>query len=390
MTAPTMHFAPTPEQAALRNRVRRFAQQHLGADVARLDRERLFDRDGWKACADFGVLGWPIPAEYGGAGLDPLTTIMAFEALGQGCADNGLVFAVNNHLFACAVYLLDHGTPEQCKRWLPALCDGSLIGAHALTEEETGSDMLSLRTTAVRDGERYVLNGTKMFISNAPVADLFIVFARTSETAAPQQALSAFIVPADTPGLTVREIPKAGLRGTPMGEVTFTDCAVPAGHLLGSEGGGYAAFTRTMEWERGFMVASQVGLLARLVDRCVRHASTRRQFGRPIGDFQAVSHTIADMRVRLELSQLLLYKVGWLRTQGRLALNEVTMLKLYVSESLKASALETMQLHGARGYTEDLGVEREVRDVLAGTIYGGTSQIQRSIISGLLGLSGPA
>ncbi|MFJ4978452.1 acyl-CoA dehydrogenase family protein [Streptomyces coeruleorubidus] len=382
-----MDFAPTPEQQALREKVVRFARDDLGAQAAEHDRNATFDENGWKACADFGVLGWPIKKEYGGGGLDPLTAIMAYEALGEGCVDNGLVFAINNHLFACAVYIADHGTEEQRRRWLPALCDGSLVGAHALSEPETGSDMLSLTTTAVRDGDGYVLNGTKKFISNGPRADLFIVFARTGgDDVAPQRALSAFVVPADTPGLTARDIPKAGLRGTLMGEITFDGCVLGEDQRLGAEGAGYQLFTSTMEWERGFMFASQVGVMSRLTDRCATYAARRRQFGRPIGSFQSVSHRIADMRVRLELARLMLYKVGWLRSQGRLAMQEASMLKLYVSEGLKTTALDAMQIHGARGYTEELGIEREVRDVLAGTIYGGTSDIQRSIIAGLMGL----
>ncbi|MFJ7902763.1 acyl-CoA dehydrogenase family protein [Streptomyces sp. NPDC096198] len=382
-----MDFAPTPQQQALREKVVRFARDNLGARAAEHDRNATFDENGWKTCADFGVLGWPVKKEYGGGGLDPLTAIMAYEALGEGCVDNGLVFAINNHLFACAVYIADHGTEEQRRRWLPALCDGSLVGAHALSEPETGSDMLSLATTAVRDGDGYVLNGTKKFISNGPRADLFIVFARTGGAdAAPQRALSAFVVPAATAGLTARDIPKAGLRGTPMGEITFDGCVVGEDQRLGAEGAGYQLFTSTMEWERGFMFASQVGVLSRLTDRCAAYAADRRQFGRPIGSFQSVSHKIADMRVRLELARLMLYKVGWLRTQGRLAMQEASMLKLYVSEGLKATALDAMQIHGARGYTEEFGIEREVRDVLAGTIYGGTSDIQRSIIAGLMGL----
>jgi alkylation response protein AidB-like acyl-CoA dehydrogenase len=381
-----MDFAPTPDQQALCDSVLRFGKEKLGARAADHDRNATFDEEGWKACADFGALGWPLPKEYGGGGLDPLTAVMAYEALGYACADNGLMFAINNHLFACAVYIADHGTEEQRRRWLPGLCDGSLVGAHALSEPEAGSDMLSLRTTAVRDADRYVLNGTKKFISNGPRADLFIVFARTSDSGAPQQGLSAFLVPARTPGLSVRDIPKAGLRGTLMGEITFDACVLGPDQLLGSEGAGYRLFTATMEWERGFMFASQVGVLSRLLDRCVEYAAGRRQFGKAIGSFQSVSNKIADMRVRLELARLMLYKVGWLRAQGRFAMHEASMLKLYVSESLKATALDAMQIHGARGYTEELGIEREVRDVLAGTIYGGTSDIQRSIIAGLLGL----
>jgi len=380
-----MDFAPTAEQRALRSEVIGFGGT-LGANAAEHDRLGVFDEAGWRACADFGVLGWPIPQAYGGSGLDPLSVAMAFEALGYSCVDNGLVFAINNHVFACAVYIADHGTEEQRTTWLPRLCDGSMIGAHALTEPDNGSDMLAVRTTAKRVGDDYVLNGTKTFISNAPVAGLFIVFARTSDDDVPQRRLTAFVVPADTPGLSVRPIAKAGLRGTPMGEVTFDNCVVPIERRLGAEGAGYRLFTSTMEWERGFMFASQVGVLGRLGERCVEYAGRRTQFGRRIGSYQAVSGRIADMRVRLELAQLLLYKVAWLRSQGRLALHEASMLKVYVSESLKATALDAMQLHGARGYTEELGIEREVRDALAGTIYAGTSEIQRSVIAGLLGL----
>ena len=380
-----MDFALTAEQRALRTEVTRLGRT-LGRNAAEHDRLGTFDEAGWKACADFGVLGWPIAKQYGGAGLDPLTVAVAFEALGYGCVDNGLVFAINNHVFACAVYVADHGTEEQRKRWLPRLCDGSLVGAHALTEPETGSDMLAVRTTATRVGSDYILNGTKTFISNAPCAGLFIVFARTSDEGVPQRRLTAFIVPADTPGLSTKPIAKAGLRGTPMGEVTFDNCVVPGERRLGAEGAGYQLFTSTMEWERGFMFASQVGVLDRLCERSVEYAGSRQQFGRPIAANQAVSNKIADMRVRLELAQLLLYKVAWLRSQERIALHEASMLKLYVSEGLKATALDAMQLHGARGYTEELGIEREVRDALAGTIYGGTSEIQRSIIAGLLGL----
>jgi alkylation response protein AidB-like acyl-CoA dehydrogenase len=384
-----MDFSLTADQAALRARVISFAREHLGAKAAEHDRDETFDADGWQACAEFGVLGWPVPPEYGGSGHDPLTTIVACEALGYGCVDNGLVFAIENHMWACVIYLLRHGSPEQKARFLPHLADGSMIGAHALTEPDTGSDVLALRTTARRWGETYLLSGTKCFISNAPCADLFVVFARTAEDGPAQRALSAFLVPRDTPGLTMRRtISKAGLRATPMGEVEFDDCPVPAANLLGGEGAGYQIFTSTIEWERGFMAASQVGRLGRLLDRGVEYASQRRQFDRPIGAFQAVSHRLADMRVRLELARLMLHKFGWLKQQGRMALLESAMLKLFVSESLLESALSAVRVHGARGYVADLPVERELRDAVGCAVYGGTSDIQRNVVAGLTGVVG--
>lgn len=384
-----MDFSLAAEQAALRARVIRFARERLGAKAAEHDRDETFDVDGWQACAEFGVLGWPVPHEYGGSGYDPLTTIIACEALGYGCVDNGLVFAIENHMWACVIYLLRHGSPEQQARFLPGLTDGSVIGAHALTEPDTGSDVLALRATARRAGDVFLLSGTKCFISNAPCAGLFVVFARTAPDGPAQRALSAFLVPRDVPGLSVRRtISKAGLRGTPMGEIEFDDCPVPAANLLGGEGTGYQIFTSTIEWERGFMAASQIGRLGRLLDASVDYAGERRQFDRPIGAFQAVSHRLADMRVRLELARLMLHKFGWLKQQGRMALLESAMLKLFVSESLLESALSAVRVHGARGYVADLPVERELRDAVGCAVYGGTSDIQRNVIAGLTGVVG--
>jgi alkylation response protein AidB-like acyl-CoA dehydrogenase len=312
--------------------------------------------------------------------------VVALEALGYGCRDNGLVFAINNHLWACAIYLLNHGSPEQQERYLPGMCSGSLIGAHAMTEAGAGSDVLAIETTAARTGDEYVLNGVKTFVSNAPIADVFVVFARTGE-GAPQESISAFVVSADTPGLRkTRTLEKSGLESTPMGEVAFEDCTVPAESRLGREGAGFALFTSTIEWERGFMFASNVGAMQRLLEASVRHARERRQFGRSLGTFQAVSHAIADMRVRLELARLLVYKVGWLKSQGRLALLESAMAKLVVSESLVETARAAMQIHGARGYVTEYGIERELRDAVATTIYGGTSEIQRNIVAELSGV----
>jgi alkylation response protein AidB-like acyl-CoA dehydrogenase len=382
----TMDFSLTGEQITLRNRVIAFARDQIGGKAAEHDRDETFDDDGWRALADFGVLGWPIPAEYGGSGFDPLTTIIACEALGYGCADNGLVFVVENQFWACVIHILRHGSPEQKAKFLPGLGDGTLIGAQALTEPGAGSDVLSLTTTAEKQGDTYVINGTKCFISNGPIADLYVVFARTGEG---QNGLSTFLVPRDTPGLEmVRAISKAGLRGTPMGEIRFDGCVVPADTMLGKEGAGYRIFTSSIEWERGFMAATQIGRMQRILDTCVAYVSQRHQFGKPIGSFQAVSHRIADMRVNLELAKLLLYKIGWLKQQGRVAVLEAAILKLFTSESLLDSALSAVRVHGARGYVADLPIERELRDALGSSIYGGTSDIQRNVIAGLSGVVG--
>ncbi|WP_330343214.1 acyl-CoA dehydrogenase family protein [Streptomyces sp. NBC_00557] len=385
-----MDFELTEEQRRLRKEIVAFAREELGRDADARDREGSFPWADWRRCADFGVLGWPVPEEYGGSGLDPLTTIVALEALGYGCRDNGLVFAVNNHLWACVIHLLLHGTPEQKRRFLPQLASGALIGAHALSEPEAGSDILSMTTTARREGDGYRLHGGKCFVSNGPVADVFVTLARTGDGGArAQDQLSAFLVTSDMPGVVkTREQSKMGLRSTPMGGVEFDGTPVPASHLLGREGGGYQVFTSAIEWERSFMFAAHVGAMERLLETSVRHANSRRQFGRSIGAYQAVSHRIADMRIRLELSRMLLYRVGWLKREGRLALPEATMAKIVISEGLVQTAMEAAEVHGARGYLADDGIERELRDALGGPVYAGTNAVQRGILAELTGVRG--
>jgi hypothetical protein len=385
----TVDFDLTPEQRALRVETIAFARE-LGKDVAEADRQARFPTEDWDRCAGFGVLGWPVPAEYGGRGLDPVSTMIALEALGYGCRDNGLVFAVNNHLWGCAIYLLLHGTPAQKARFLRPMCEGRLIGAHALSEPEAGSDVLSLRTVARRDGDRYVLRGTKWFVSNGPAAGIFVVLARTGgDGARGQDALTAFLVTADLPGVdTTTEFTKMGLRSTPMGAVELNDVPVPVENRLGREGAGYAIFTSSIEWERSFMFAGQVGAMERLLETSIAHATSRRQFGRAIGGFQAVAHQIADMKIRLELARLILYRVAWMKREGRLAILDATIAKIFVSESLVQTAMAAMEVHGARGYLADAGLERELRDALGGPIYAGTSAVQRGILAELLGLQG--
>ncbi|MEU9924066.1 acyl-CoA dehydrogenase family protein [Streptomyces griseoluteus] len=384
-----MDFELTEEQRRLRKEIVEFAREELGRDAAAHDSSAGFPWEDWRRCADFGVLGWPVPEEYGGRGLDPLTTMVALEALGYGCRDNGLVFAVNNHLWACVIHLLLHGTEEQKNRFLPELSAGTLIGAHALSEPEAGSDMLSMTTTARREGDGYRLYGGKCFVSNGPVADVFVTLARTGGGGCGQDQLSAFLVTSDMPGVhKAREWSKMGLRSTPMGVVEFDGTPVPASHLLGREGAGYQVFTSAIEWERSFMFAAHVGAMERLLETSVRHANARRQFGRSIGTFQAVSHQIADMKIRLELARMLLYRVGWLKREGRLALPEATMAKVFISESLVQTAMGAVDIHGARGYLADDGIERELRDALAGPIYAGTNSVQRGILAELVGVRG--
>ncbi|HLY24649.1 MAG TPA: acyl-CoA dehydrogenase family protein [bacterium] len=380
-----MDFEPSKEQKELREAVVRFARRELADDVAGRDARGEFSRILWQRCASFGVQGFPIPEDYGGSGLDPLSLAIALEALGYACADNGLLFSLGAQMWSCQMPILTFGREDQKRRFLPGLCDGSLIGVQAMTEPASGSDAFGLTTRAERTTGGYVLNGTKTFITNAPVADVFVVFARTGGEGF--WGVSAFLVERNTPGLSVsREIHKMGLRTSPMGEVVCEDCEVPEDTLLGPLGGGLTVFNSSMEWERGYILACAIGTMQRQLERCIRYAKERRQFGQPIGKFQAVSHRLVDMQVRLETSRLLLYKLGWLRAAGQNTSAASATAKLHVSEAFLASSLDAVQVHGGYGYTEEYELERDVRDAVGGRLYSGTSDIQKNIIAGRLGL----
>lgn len=381
-----MDFGLTDDQRRFRDEVLRFAAAELNDDLIKRDAEGSFSPEAWKKCASLGIQGMPVPQEYGGLGAEPLTIMVAMEALGYGCRDNGLLFSLNAQMWSCEVPLVKFGTEEQKRRYLPGLCDGSLIGVQAMSEPESGSDAFSLTTTAVKRGKGYVLSGSKTFVTNAPLADVFVVFA-TSDPAEGSAAISAFLVDADTPGLSRgRPFDKMGLRTSPMSEVGFSDCEVPESSLLGRPNAGMAIFNASMHWERACILASTVGTMERLTERSIEYARSRRQYGQPIGKFQGVSHRIADMKVRLECARLLLYRLGWLMSEGRAGPLDSAMAKLYLSESLLQTSLDALQIHGGYGYMREYELEREVRDAIAGRIYSGTSEIQRNIIAGFLGL----
>ncbi|MFA5517213.1 MAG: acyl-CoA dehydrogenase family protein [Desulfuromonadales bacterium] len=376
-----MDFSLSPEQSELREAVVRFAQKELTDDVAGREKRGEFYRDGWRKCADFGLLGLPVPEAYGGLGLDALSCVLALEGLGYGCRDHGLVFALNSHLWTCVKPILGFGSAAQKEKYLPSLVRGEAIGGHAMTEPDAGSDAFSMRCRAQKEGNRYILNGSKIFITNAPIADLLLVFAVT----APERgfgSISAFIVEKDFPGFSVgRPLELMGLKTCPIAEVVLQDCVVPDENRLGGEGAGMAIFNSEMEWERGCLFAAHLGAMERELEACARYAGERQQFGKPIGGNQAVSHKIADMAMRVELSRLILYKVAWMKGQGARAPKESAIAKLFISESYVRNSLDALQMHGAYGYSVEYDLERHVRDSLGGRIYSGTSEIQRNIIA---------
>lgn len=381
-----MEFAWSAEQLALKQTIVEFAQRELNDDIIRRDREGAFNRRGWELCAQMGIQGLPLPEEYGGGGADPLTTCLVLEGLGYGCRDNGLLFSLNAHLWACEVPIWKYASPELRRRYLPKLIRGEWIGAHAMSEPQSGSDAYALQTRAERRGDHYVLNGTKTFSSNAPIADLFVVFA-TVDRSLGHLGVTAFAIEKDTPGLSVGpHAEKMGLRTSPMSDVILEDCCVPAENVLGGEGQGAKVFSTVMEWERTCILASTLGALQRELERCVQYAKTRRQFNRPIGKFQDVAHKIVDMHVRLEAARLLLYKAAWLLGQGQPAVTAAAVAKLFASQAAVQSCLDAIQIHGGYGYMTELELERQLRDAAGSTLYSGTSEIQRVLIAASLGL----
>jgi alkylation response protein AidB-like acyl-CoA dehydrogenase len=382
-----LDFAWSEEQQQFRNEVIRFAKQELADDLIERDRNEEFSWDGWKKCAQFGIHGLPIPQEYGGGGADVLTTVCGLEALGYGCRDNGLIFSINAHMWSSEIPLLSFGTEAQKKKYLPKLVSGEFVGVHAITEPMSGSDAYSMRARAERKGDCYLINGSKTFITNAPVADMVIVFANLdpSKSAA---GVSAFIVDKGTPGFSIsRKLHKMGLRTSPMAELALVDVEVPVENLLGKEGGGPAIFTASMEWERICIMAAKLGAMQRLLETCTKYARERQQFGKAIASFTAIANKSAQMDMRLEASRLLLYRAAWLKSQGKHPLREASIAKLFIADAYVQTSLDAIQIHGGYGYMTEYQIERELRDAISGKIYSGTSEIQEKIVAGFHGVS---
>lgn len=381
-----MDFTLTEAQRAWQKSIIDVAQSELNPGLNEREAESQFNFAGWKRCAALGIHGLPIPRKYGGQETDPVTTAVALESLGYGSHDNGLNFSINAHMWTVAIPLLEFGTEEQRQNWLPRLCSGELIGANAVSEPQAGSDVFSMTARAELQGDVYRLNGHKTFITNGPIADVYVVFAVT-DPARGKHGISAFIVERDRPGLqVVRRIDKLGLCTAQMGELRFENCEIPAGHRLGKEGAGTMLFTHSMTWERSMILAPAVGAMQRILEMCIQFARTRRQFGEPIGRFQLVSSKIVDMKLRVETARQLLYSTAWHRGRGSSVYLEAALTKLHISESWVQTCLDAVQIHGAAGYVKDFTLERELRDSIGSRIYSGTSEIQKVIISSLLGL----
>ncbi|GAA1439578.1 acyl-CoA dehydrogenase family protein [Nocardiopsis tropica] len=376
-----MDFDPTPEQRERVDRVTEHVRNGLAGTPPRSPDEPL-TRDEWRTMAEAGLTGACLPASVGGGGLGALDTALLLEAAGAACDHGGLPFAVAAHLLACGVPLRDFGRGDAVDDLLRGMASGEVVAGNAVTEDGAGSDVNAMAATAERDSGGYVLNGTKSFVSNAPEADVLVTYAVTDASAG-FLGITAFAVPRGTPGITVGPtLRKTGLHACPAARVTFTDCRVPGSLRLGAEGQGGAVFQFSMAWERACLPAVYLGSMEDQLGRTAAHVRGRRQFGRSLGGFQAVSHRVAAMRQRLDAARLLLYRACWLLDRGRPeADTAIAMSKVAVTEAAVANGLDALQLFGASGYLTETGVEQRLRDALPGTLVSGTSEIQREVIA---------
>lgn len=378
-----MDFALSLEQEAFYKTVVDFAADVVAPEAGQRDREGRFDRAVWDACGELGLCGLPISEAYGGSGADCVTTALALEALAYGGKDAGLGLSLGAHLVIGSKPIELHGTETQKAHYLPRLASGEWIGAFGITEPEAGSDTAALRATGRREGDDWVLNGTKTFITNGPVCDVFTVVVRTDPEASAGAGVTAFIVDADTPGLSVGgELDKMGNRSSPTSEMIMVDVRVPDSQRLGDEGTAlWQVAFECFDWERTVMLGSAIGGMDRQLADCLIYAKQREAFGKPIAAYQAISHKLADMKIRLETARLALRYAAWLKDQDKPHMTEASLAKAHVAECAAASADDAIQLHGGWGYIKEFDVERAWRDAKLTALGGGTTEIQKLVIA---------
>jgi alkylation response protein AidB-like acyl-CoA dehydrogenase len=381
-----MDFSFTEEQLLFKEQVLKFARKEIVPRCQEHDLKGEFDFQSFRKLGEFGLLGLHFPEEYGGSGADVVTATLAGEALGEAGVDGGLTLSYGAHTYLCADTLFRHGTEAHKKRYLPKLISGEWIGCMGLTEPGAGSDVTSLATKAVKDGDSYILNGSKMFITNGPIADVAVVYARTSQGKERHEGISAFIVEKGDPGFTPgNKLNKMGVRTSYTSALFFEDCRIPADRLLGKEGEGFWMSMETVEWDRSTLIAPFLGGMAFVLEKACRYSLERRQFGRLIAEFQAIKHKIADIRIFYEAARSLVYRIAWCKDQGRPVNHlEAAVAKLFIGDWSLIPANHAVMIHGGYGYCHEYDVERTFRDSRLAPIGGGTSEIQKMIISRLM------
>jgi len=380
-----MEFSFTEEQLLFKDQVLKFARKEIVPRVQEHELAAKFDFESWKKLGEFGILGLHFPEEFGGSGADVVTCMLAAEALGEAGVDGGLTLSYGAHTFLCADTIFQHGSDELKKKYIPKLASGEWIGCMGLTEPGAGSDVASMRTKAEKQGDNYVLNGSKMFITNGQIADVALVYAKT-DTKAGHAGISAFVVDKGTPGFSVgKKLNKMGVRTSPTCELVFEDCVIPKENLVGFEGAGFLMSMQTVEWDRSALLTPLLGSMQFVIERCCRYAKEREQFGRPIADFEAIKEKIAKMKIFMEAAKPLVYRIGWCKDQGR-GLNhlEAAVAKLFLADWSLEPLNDAVILFGGYGYCHEYDIERVLRDSRLAPIGGGTSDIQKMIISKLM------
>lgn len=377
-----MHFKLSEEHEMIRKMVRDFARNEVAPTAAERDEEERFDRALFDQMAELGLTGIPWPEEYGGIGSDYLAYVIAVEELSRVCASTGVTLSAHTSLAGWPIFKF--GTEEQKQKYLRPMAEGKKIGAYGLTEPGSGSDAGGMKTTAKRDGDHYILNGSKIFITNGGIADIYVVFALT-DPESKQRGTSAFIVESDALGFSVgKKESKLGIRSSPTTEIIFEDCRIPAENLLGEEGQGFKIAMQTLDGGRNGIAAQAVGIAQGALDAAADYARERHQFGKPIAAQQGIGFKLADMATGVEAARLLTYQAAWLESEGLPYGKESAMSKLFAGDTAMKVTTEAVQVFGGYGYTKDYPVERFMRDAKITQIYEGTQEIQRLVISRML------
>lgn len=374
------------EQEEFKKKTITFAQQNLNYDIIKNDYESIFNREAWSKCGEYGVQGWLIPKRYGGRELSTLTAVCGMQGLGYGCLDDGLLFGISAHEFACAMPILNFGTEKQKETYLPPMCSGELIASHCATEPKAGSDVYNLTTIAEKKGNKYVLNGEKHYVTNGAVADIFIVFANANPSLK-EKGISAFIVHKDTPGLIKTSlIHTMGDRTAGVIRLKLENCEVDESQLLGHEGIGALIFASSMEWERGFILSRSIGAMERLLEKSLKYAKEHKQFGQSIGKFQHVSGKLVEMKMNLEISKSMIYNLAEKKDQKKTVVMDAALVNLYVSEAWVESSMRAIEIYGGNGYVTENEIEREVRNAIGSKFYSGTTEMQKTVVAKFMGL----
>ncbi len=377
-----MNFQLTDEQEMLRKMVRDFAKKDVEPTAAERDEEERFDRDIFDKMAELGLTGIPWPEEYGGIGADYVSYVIAVEELSRVCASTGVTLSAHLSLASWPIY--KYGNEEQKKTFLYRLATGEALGAYALSEPGAGSDVVSMKTVAKEDGDHYILNGSKVWITNGGVADIYIVFAKTDNDAK-HKGISAFIVEKGTEGFTFgKKEKKLGIRSSPTTELIFENCRIPKENMLGAEGDGFKIAMTTLDGGRNGIAAQALGIAQGALDASVDYAKEREQFGKPIAVNQGISFKLADMATEIEASRLLTYQAAWLESEGQPYGKASAMSKLFAGDAAMRITVEAVQVFGGYGYTKDYPVERYMRDAKITQIYEGTNEVQRMVIGRML------